>query len=51
MVMSGCVDMAPQLGEHCVPSSLNLDGIQTTMKCCDTNKCNDGRPENGMIDT
>ena len=24
MVMSGCVDMAPQLGEQCVPSSVAI---------------------------
>ena len=47
IVVSGCVDLSPELDE-CVSSSAAFEDIETTTTCCQSDKCNDGTANTGF---
>ena len=39
--MAGCVGMLGDV-EECEPQALTIDGLETDIQCCDTDRCNVG---------
>ena len=48
MISSGCVGLTPEITE-CVATSMTVDDHQTTIKCCNNDRCNNGMSHKGNL--
>ena len=48
MISSGCVGLTPEITE-CIATSMTVDDHQTTIKCCNNDRCNNGMSQKGNL--